>query len=279
MYDNICKYIADQYPREIANWLIGEPLDSVELEPKELSLDPIRTDYLVLRQTEKIVLHAEFQTAPKDDLPFRMLDYRVRVYRRYPEKNMKQVIIYLKKSNSNLVEQDYFNLENTTHKFKVIRLWEQPTNPFLENPGLLPFAILTQEENKLDLLREIAQKVESIPQEKDQTNIANSAAILAGLVLKKDQIFSLLRSDIMKESVVYQAILNEGREQGKFEGKKEGRLEGIKEGVQTGIQTGIEIGKLEAIQEVAINLLKSGMSIEQVINITGLSLEQVEKLP
>jgi predicted transposase/invertase (TIGR01784 family) len=279
VYDNICKYIADQYPREIANWLIGEPLDSVELEPKELSLDPIRTDYLVLRQSKKVVLHAEFQTAPKDDLPFRMLDYRVRVYRRYPEKTMKQVIVYLKKSNSNLVDQDYLNLENTTHKFKVIRLWEQPTNQFLENPGLLPFAILTQEENKLDLLREIAQKVESIPQEKDQTNIANSAAILAGLVLKKDQIFSLLRSDIMKESVVYQAILNEGREQGKFEGKKEGKLEGIKQGIQTGIQTGIEIGKLEAIQEVAINLLKSGMSMEQVINITGLSLEQVEKLP
>jgi predicted transposase YdaD len=53
VYDNICKFIADEYPREIANWLIGEPLDLVELEPKELSLEPIRTDYLVLRQTQK----------------------------------------------------------------------------------------------------------------------------------------------------------------------------------------------------------------------------------
>jgi predicted transposase/invertase (TIGR01784 family) len=224
VYDNICKFIADEYPREIANWLIGEPLDLVELEPKELSLEPIRTDYLVLRQTEKIVLHGEFQTGPKDDLPFRMTDYRLRVYRRYPEKKMVQVIVYLKKSNSDLVYQDYFNLENTTHKFKVIRLWEQPTNPFLESLGLLPFAILTEEENKLDLFREIAKKVEEIPEEKERANVANSAAILAGLVLKQEQIFSLLRSDLMKESVVYQAILNEGKQEGRFEGKKRRKI-------------------------------------------------------
>lgn len=263
MYDNICKFIADEYPREIANWLIGEPLDLLELKPKELSLEPIRTDYLVLRQTEKVVLHAEFQTSPKDDLPFRMLDYRVRVYRRYPEKKMVQVIVYLKKSNSDLVYQDYFNLENTTHKFKIIRLWEQPTELFLNSPGLLPFAILTQEENKLDLLKKIAKKIEEITPKKEQPNVANSAAILAGLVLKENQIFSLLRSDIMKESSVYQAILKEGKEEGKEEG----------------LETGIQIGKLEAIQEVAINLLKSGMSIEQVMNVTGLTLEQVQNLP
>jgi predicted transposase YdaD len=67
-----------------------------------------------------------------------MADYRLRVYRRYPEKKMVQVIVYLKKSNSDLVYQDCFNLENTTHQFNVIRLWKQPTNPFLESLGLLP---------------------------------------------------------------------------------------------------------------------------------------------
>jgi predicted transposase/invertase (TIGR01784 family) len=70
----------------------------------------------------------------------------------------------------------------------------------------------------------------------------------------------------MKESVVYQAILNEGRREGKFEGKKEGKLEGKLE------------GKQEGIQEVAINLLKSGMSIEQVMSVTGFSLEKIQQL-
>ncbi len=34
------------------------------------------------------------------DIPFRMLDYRVRVYRRYPDKTMRQVVVYLQPTNS-----------------------------------------------------------------------------------------------------------------------------------------------------------------------------------
>lgn len=43
----------------------------------------------------------------------------------------------------------------------MIRLWEQPTELFLQSPGLLPFAVLTAgelQENKTDVLREVASK-------------------------------------------------------------------------------------------------------------------------
>ncbi|WP_448286383.1 hypothetical protein [Phormidesmis priestleyi] len=47
----------------------------------------------------------EFQTEPKPDIPFRMTDYRLRVYRRFPQKQMRQVVIYLQETAS--VSQSY----------------------------------------------------------------------------------------------------------------------------------------------------------------------------
>ncbi len=73
------------------------------LTPTELSLEPIRADSLIMLQSEDVVLHLEFQTIPRDEIPFRMADYRLRVHRKYPNKDMRQVVIYLKKTSSDLV--------------------------------------------------------------------------------------------------------------------------------------------------------------------------------
>lgn len=66
----------------------------------------------------------------------------------------------------------------------------------------------------------------------------------------------------MRESVIYQEILQEGR--------LEGRLEGQRLGEQRGEQRGIT--------KVAMNLLQSGMTIEQVVKLTGLPLSSVQEL-
>lgn len=214
MYDNVCKFLAEEFPTEIATWLLGEPVPLAELSPKELSLEPIRTDSLILRQSTSLVLHAEFQTKPESDIPFRMADYRLRVYRRYPGKTMQQVVIYLRESASPLVYQNSFTLEKTQHQFEVIRLWEQPTELFLQSPGLLPFAVLTAGENKADVLREVSAKIEAIGEGRQQSNIAAASSILAGLVLEKDLIQRVLRQEIMRESVIYQEIKLEGKQEG-----------------------------------------------------------------
>ncbi len=86
MYDNICKFLAETFPNDVATWLLGRSVKLTELSPQELSLEPIRSDSLILQQSDELVLHAEFQTNPAEDIPFRMADYRLRVYRRFPQK-------------------------------------------------------------------------------------------------------------------------------------------------------------------------------------------------
>lgn len=67
-------------------------------------------------------------------------------------------MIYLRKSTLPLVRQNDYQQGKTYHQFEVIRLWEQPYQPLLQAPGLLPFAILAQAEEQENLLRQIDPK-------------------------------------------------------------------------------------------------------------------------
>lgn len=68
------------------------------------------------------------------------------------------------------------------------------------------------------MLRQVAARVEAIPELRVQSNVAASAGILAGLLLERDFINQVLRRDIMQESVIYQEwreeFLQEGEERG-----------------------------------------------------------------
>jgi predicted transposase/invertase (TIGR01784 family) len=153
MFDTTCKFLAESFPEDFASWLLGEPIALTQLSPSELSLEPIRADALILLSSDDLILHIEFQTEPDPMMPFSLADYRLRVFRRFPNKRMYQVVIYLTRSNSELVYQNAFEIPGTRHEFEVIRLWEQPTQTFLESTGLLPLAVLTQTADASQTLR------------------------------------------------------------------------------------------------------------------------------
>jgi predicted transposase/invertase (TIGR01784 family) len=217
MYDNVCKFLAENYSRDFAQWLLGEPIFFTQLSPSELSLEPIRADALILLESDQIILHLEFQTDPDPKMSFRMLDYRTRVYRRFPKKTMRQVVIYLKETSSPLVQENAFILPNTRHEYEVLRLWEIPAEKMLGLSGLLPLANLGKTPNRPEILRQVAAKIDNIEGRTEKSNLAAATAILAGLVLTKEIIGSLLREEIMRESVIYQDI----RESGKAQGRRE----------------------------------------------------------
>ncbi|MBW4689687.1 MAG: Rpn family recombination-promoting nuclease/putative transposase [Komarekiella atlantica HA4396-MV6] len=254
MFDNTCKFIAELYSPDFATWLLGEPITLTKLSPTELSIEPIRADALILLQSDEVVLHIEFQTEPDKDMGFRMADYYLRIYRRFPHKRIHQVVIYLDKTKSEEVYKTTFTTEKFRHEFGVIRLWEQPTSNFLRTPGLLPFAVLSATENKASTLQQVAAAVDKISERRTQSNISAAAAILAGLVLEQELIGRLFRRDIMRESIIYQSILSEGKEEGREEGSQ------------------------QKARQIALNLLAEGMSVDAIARITGLSVEMVQQL-
>lgn len=260
MFDTICKFLVENFSADFASWLLGEPIALTELSPSELSLEPIRADALLLFQSDRTILHIEFQTQPDPNIPFRMLDYRIRVYRRFPDKSMRQVVIYLQPTQSQLVQQNSFILRETQHRFEVIRLWEQPLEIFLNAPGLLPFAVLSRVRNQSEALQQVATQLKTIPDRRTQSNITAATAILAGLVLEKGLVQQILRRELMQESVIYQDILQEGRQ----------------EGIQQGLQQGIE---QERFLIVRLLTRKVGEIPEEVRSqIAQLPLPQLENL-
>ena len=84
MFDDACKFLAESFSEDFATWLLGEPITLTQLSPAELSIEPIRADALILLDSDEVILHLEFQTEPDSGMAFRMADYRLRVYRRFP---------------------------------------------------------------------------------------------------------------------------------------------------------------------------------------------------
>ena len=56
------------------------------------------------------------------------------------------------------------------------------------------------------------------------------------------------------------------------------REEGMNQGVEQGIEQGMAIGENKKALEIAANLLKIGTTLEQISEVTGLSIEQIIEL-
>ena len=258
MYDNTCKFLAENFSTDFASWLLGKAIPLTKIEPSELSLEPIRADSVIFLESSKIVLHIEFQTATDETMAYRMANYWLRLYAKYPNKEIYQVVIYLKRTNSPLVHQTSFRSKQLNHEFNVIRLWEQPTKIFQQYLGLLPLAVLSKTNNPEATLTDVARQIENITDKRLQSSVAASTAIISGIALDKSIIQRLLRSEIMKESVIYQDILLEGKTQGQA--------------------IGIAEGKAETTRQLTLNMLRSGIAVDLITQITGLTLKQVQKL-
>ena len=61
-------------------------------------------------------------------------------------------------------------------------------------------------------------------------------------------------------------------------GLKEGMTKGLKEGMTKGLKEGRTLGEREALEKVAANLLRGGMTIEGVCAATGLDESDVRRI-
>ncbi|MGB7416429.1 MAG: DUF4351 domain-containing protein [Thermosynechococcaceae cyanobacterium] len=116
-----------------------------------------------------------------------------------------------------------FVLGTTRHEYQVLKLWQQDPAMFLEEPVLLPFVTLTAAEPE-NLLAQAAVAVSKIESESQRREISGYVQLLAGLRFKKQLIYQVFQEGMMRESVIYQDILQKGELKGRQEGRQEGEL-------------------------------------------------------
>jgi predicted transposase YdaD len=123
-------------------------------------------------------------------------------------------------------------------------------------------AVLTQTPDKAQTLRQVAAKVDAIEEKRVQSNVAAAAGILAGLLLKRDFINQVLRKEIMQQSVIYQEILQEGKDKGRAEGLRREqslilrlltrRIGNLSSSIQAQVQA-LSLNQLEALGEALLD--------------------------
>ena len=265
MIDNISKFLIEEYSADFAAWLLGESMTLTTINPTELNVEPIRADSVMLLQSSEVILHTEFQTVSDETMPFPMADYYLRLKRKFPERDIQQIVIYLKPTTSNLVRQTSYQTPMMTHQFRVIRLWEEPVEVFLSTPGLLPLAVLSQATDKERVLAQVVKELEQITDQREKSNLAAATSILAGLQLNEQTIRQLMRSPVMRESTMYQSILREGEERGLEQGLEQGLIEGR-----------AAEGKALVLKQLTRKL--GNLSPELTAKVSNLSLERLEAL-
>ena len=215
-YDNVCKIIAEKYPSDFVGWLLNERPGKIRVLKTELSIEPIRADSVKFLRTDNRILHIEFQTltTSKPEISFRILDYSVRLKRTY-NLPVTQVVIFLQETSDAIAFTEEYVDETTTHRYRALRMWEQDSALFINNAGLLPLASLAKTDLPQTLLSQVAGEIAKIPDRATRQNTAAYTEILAGLRFEKNLIRQLLSEDIMQESVIYQDILQKGKQQGK----------------------------------------------------------------
>jgi predicted transposase YdaD len=94
-----------------------------------------------------------------------------------------------------------------------VRLREVAADELLSYAGLLPFAVLGQSAEPVQTLRQAVGEILKISDEVQQHEAMAAAYVLAGLRCEEAVITEVIRRDVMQESVTYQAILREGRQE------------------------------------------------------------------
>jgi predicted transposase YdaD len=256
--DTLCKRLAEDYPEQFARWLFGAR-GKVKVEKTELDREPIRADSVIFSHDDE-TLHTEFQTTMKSDVPvpLRLLDYYVGFKRQKPNRRVRQVLVVLKPTDDAIPAR--YEDECTTHRYTVVKLWEQDPAVLLKHEGLLPLATLCRAESGEKLLRAVATRINHIKSLEQRRETLNWSRVMAGLRYDTSVIYRILKeNDMLEESVVYQDILRKGEQRGEQKGERklarrllEKRFGKLPPSIQRQLE-GLALGQLEALCDALLD--------------------------
>ena len=126
----------------------------------------------------------------------------------------------------------------------------------------LSLVVLFKTNDAAKTLRAVVQEINNISNPKLRIDLSGATAIIAGLVLDKQVILELIPMETIRESEFYQEIFLEGQAISLTREKTKGLVE----------------GEVKVTNQIALNMLHSGISIDLIAQFTGLTLEQVQNL-
>lgn len=229
IWDSNLKRLFGANPQDFVTWLFPGARIIRELSThlnRDIDIDVL---YEVELNGERLAFHLEFQRHHDVDMANRVLEYNVFASCKF-DCTVVSFVIYLKKEG-NIVEPPLTrklpNGEEVLHfNFINIKLWETPTDELRRTGliGLLPLLPLTREGGTKEVLEETITGIQlSEAEDEAKANLLSITLTLAALAFtkKEDRDWLIRRfrmfQDILRESEIYQLIVEEGREEGREE--------------------------------------------------------------
>jgi predicted transposase/invertase (TIGR01784 family) len=137
----------------------------------------------------------------------------------------------------------------------------------------------------LRFLKEVQESLRVVPEELEKNteirqalDMCEEGAFSEPELAAYDRYWDAIR---LEKSRIYDSRAEgkaEGLAEGKAEGLAEGKAEGLAEGKAKGKAEGLAEGRVETLKAIAAHALKSGMSPEAVVELTGLTREDIASL-
>jgi predicted transposase YdaD len=222
LWDGVMKRLVRGYAKHFARWLTEEAVFvralDIELKNQHLFADALLE---VLLHGKSALLHIEFQVYDDPEMEMRLLEYNVLASRQYRHLPVYSYVIYLRKAGkiaeSPLVRT--FPDGEVIHRFfyRVIKLWEIPAAALLQTGwiGVLPLVTLTDGGKQPEVVKEMIDRLASV----EEYDLLAISEVVGGLAFRKGpelewfkRRFSMFQ-DILRESPIYQEIVEQGRDE------------------------------------------------------------------
>ena len=284
-YDQAFKYLAEQDPESLLillGFLQPGQQAHVELLPREVSVSALLPDqpYLVETEQGSCVVHIEAQTIYDPLIPERMAEYGARLWVRYRLPVSSYVLLLTRKGlperAPTRARVDAGDVQIRVH-YRLVKLWNVSARRVLamDRESLLPFVPLMRGgQAELEIG---AQRLSLVRDERKQQELGLHFLLLGGLRYNREDILELIGSKSMipleqlKESSVYQLIVEEGLKEGRRQGEVKGRAETLRRLVEKrfpglNVASQIErIGDAQVLQELILEVtdMTDGAALEK----------------
>ena len=239
-YDDAFKLLATQ-DAEALLLLLGElqPGEKAEITPLERELRistklPDQPYHVVSERGERIV-HVEAESWWKNVMPKRMADYGAREWLKYKLPVECFVLLLtdrgLPKHPRTMARIDAGDVQITV-QYRIVRLSQISAKQILKTRSeyLLPFIPLMN--RTIKDLEAGAKLITEIEDEQQRSELSLYFSVFSGVEYNAADVLELVGRnrmaimELMKESWVYQDIVNKSLTKGRIEGREEGREEG-----------------------------------------------------
>ena len=248
----------------------------------------------------------EHQSKVDYRMPFRILKYEMAIIesaidekeckkKDYLYSRVNAIVLYTGKQKWNVAKT--FNeaqvssiLEKAIEfaKYILVDINNYTEEKLLETPSFMTKALLIEKAKDNEQIANYIEKIVEIIN-KDKENYSDNMKEIFKIMLtqiiknkigkeKTDEFLKKLNIGGDKDMMAVFETIQQDNKRIYRRGKKDGIVEGIKKGISQGISQGITQGIMENSIAIAKKLLSRNNSKEEVAEITGLKIEEIEKL-